>query len=92
MQWDETKSFENSAIYRGWVALELARVDASIATYVGVQNGLALGVGELRLEAVEVAGERGEGHTGDSFCGWGACATARGDRMRASGAYGQRSS
>ena len=40
MQWDETKSFENSAVYRGWVALELARVDASIATYVGVQNGL----------------------------------------------------
>jgi len=43
MQWDETKRFENSAVYRGWVALELARVDASIATYVGVQNGLALG-------------------------------------------------
>jgi glutaryl-CoA dehydrogenase len=43
MQWDETKAFENSAVYRGWVALELARVDASIATYVGVQNGLALG-------------------------------------------------
>jgi len=43
MQWDETRSFENSAVYRGWVALELARVDASIATYVGVQNGLALG-------------------------------------------------
>lgn len=43
MQWDETKTFDNSAVYRGWVALELARVDASIATYVGVQNGLALG-------------------------------------------------
>lgn len=43
MQWDETKAFENSALYRGWVALELARVDASIATYVGVQNGLAMG-------------------------------------------------
>ncbi|MFT4284216.1 MAG: acyl-CoA dehydrogenase family protein [Protaetiibacter sp.] len=43
MQWDETRTFENSAVYRGWVALELARVDASIATYVGVQNGLALG-------------------------------------------------
>ena len=43
MQWGETKTFENSAVYRGWVALELARVDASIATYVGVQNGLALG-------------------------------------------------
>lgn len=43
MQWEETKRFENSAVFRGWVALELARVDASIATYVGVQNGLALG-------------------------------------------------
>lgn len=43
MQWEETKPFENSAIYRGWAALELARIDASISTYVGVQNGLALG-------------------------------------------------
>lgn len=43
MQWDETKSFDNSALYRGWTALEMARVDASIATYVGVQNGLAMG-------------------------------------------------
>lgn len=43
MQWDETKRFENSALYRGWAALEMARVDASMATYVGVQNGLAMG-------------------------------------------------
>lgn len=43
MQWDETKRFENSALYRGWVALEMARIDASVATYVGVQNGLAMG-------------------------------------------------
>lgn len=39
----ETAPFENSAVFRGWVALELARVDASVGTYVGVQNGLALG-------------------------------------------------
>jgi len=39
----ETRPFENSAVFRGWVALELARVDAGVATYVGVQNGLALG-------------------------------------------------
>lgn len=39
----ETRPFENSAVFRGWVALELARVDASVATYVGVQNGLAMG-------------------------------------------------
>ena len=39
----ETAPFENSAVFRGWVALEFARVDASVGTYVGVQNGLALG-------------------------------------------------
>jgi len=43
MPWEETKPFENSAVFRGWVALELARVDASVATFVGVQNGLAMG-------------------------------------------------
>ncbi|ROQ36632.1 glutaryl-CoA dehydrogenase [Frondihabitans sp. PhB188] len=43
MPWDETKPFENSAVFRGWVALELARVDASVATFVGVQNGLTMG-------------------------------------------------
>ncbi len=41
--WDETRPFENSAVFRGFVALELARVDASVATYVGVQNGLVAG-------------------------------------------------
>ncbi|MFD1715640.1 acyl-CoA dehydrogenase family protein [Amnibacterium flavum] len=43
MPWEETKPFENSAVFRGWVALELARIDASVATFVGVQNGLAMG-------------------------------------------------
>jgi glutaryl-CoA dehydrogenase len=41
--WEESRHFENSAAYRGWVALELARVDASVATFVGVQSGLAMG-------------------------------------------------
>jgi len=41
--WDETRPFENSAVFRGFVALELARVDASVATFVGVQNGLSAG-------------------------------------------------
>jgi glutaryl-CoA dehydrogenase len=45
--WDETKPFENSAVFRGFAALELGRVDASIATYVGVQNGLAAGTVSL---------------------------------------------
>lgn len=41
--WDETRPFPNSAVFRGFVAMELARVDASIATFVGVQNGLVTG-------------------------------------------------
>ena len=43
MPWAETREFENSAVFRGWIALELARVDASIATLVGMQNGLVMG-------------------------------------------------
>jgi glutaryl-CoA dehydrogenase len=49
MPWAETQPFENSAVFRGWVALELARIDASVATLVGMQNGLVMG-------AVGVAG------------------------------------
>ena len=41
--WEETKAGDFSAVYGGWTALEMARVDASVATYVGVQNGLAMG-------------------------------------------------
>ncbi len=41
--WEESRHFENSARYRGWTALEMARVDASLATFVGVQSGLAMG-------------------------------------------------
>jgi glutaryl-CoA dehydrogenase len=41
--WPETWAFPNSATFRGWVALELARVDASVATLVGMQNGLVMG-------------------------------------------------
>jgi glutaryl-CoA dehydrogenase len=37
------RHFENSAVFRGWVAMEMARVDASVATFVGVQSGLAMG-------------------------------------------------
>ncbi|MBT1584223.1 acyl-CoA dehydrogenase family protein [Curtobacterium flaccumfaciens] len=36
------RQFENSAVYRGWAALELGRVDASVATFIGVQSGLAM--------------------------------------------------
>lgn len=54
--WDETKPFENSAVFRGFVALEIARVDASVATFVGVQNGLAAGT----LAATGSAEQRAE--------------------------------
>ncbi|PPI53022.1 acyl-CoA dehydrogenase family protein [Rathayibacter toxicus] len=43
LSWPETRAIENSAVFRGWLALELGRVDAGIATYVGVQNGLVMG-------------------------------------------------
>ncbi len=43
LPWAETQQFANSAVFRGWVALELARVDASAATLVGMQNGLVMG-------------------------------------------------
>ena len=43
LPWAETQPFKNSAVFRGWVALELARVDASAATLVGMQNGLVMG-------------------------------------------------
>jgi glutaryl-CoA dehydrogenase len=37
------RKFENTAVFRGWMALEMGRVDASVATFVGVQSGLAMG-------------------------------------------------
>jgi glutaryl-CoA dehydrogenase len=43
LSWEETRPFENSAEFRGWISLELSRLDASVATYVGVQAGLAMG-------------------------------------------------
>src|SRR4051794_29368538 len=43
LPYPETRTFESSAVFRGWVALELARIDASIATLVGMQHGLVMG-------------------------------------------------
>ncbi|MRG60037.1 acyl-CoA dehydrogenase [Agromyces sp. CFH 90414] len=36
------RQFENSCVYRGWIALEIARVDPSTATFIGVHSGLAM--------------------------------------------------
>lgn len=41
--WDETTPFENSAVFRGLASMELSRVDASVSTFVGVQEGLTMG-------------------------------------------------
>ena len=49
LQYPETRPFANSAVFRGWIAYELARVDSSIATLVGMQQGLVMG-------AIHVAG------------------------------------
>jgi glutaryl-CoA dehydrogenase len=39
----ETRPFENSAVFRGMLSLELARVDASVSTFACVHAGLAMG-------------------------------------------------
>jgi len=39
----EVRPFENSAVFRGLVSMEMSRVDASMSTFVGVQEGLAMG-------------------------------------------------
>jgi glutaryl-CoA dehydrogenase len=38
----DVAEFENSALFRGWVSYELARVDSSVATMAGVHSGLAM--------------------------------------------------
>jgi glutaryl-CoA dehydrogenase len=42
-EWPESGHFESSAVYRGWTALEISRVDSSLCTFTGVQGGLAMG-------------------------------------------------
>src|SRR5665213_2733214 len=42
-EWEESRRFESSAMYRGWVGMEMARVDASLTTFTGIQSGLAMG-------------------------------------------------
>ncbi|MGP3535141.1 acyl-CoA dehydrogenase family protein [Microbacterium sp. RD1] len=39
----ETSQFENSATFRGWLSLEIARCDPSTAVLFGVHSGLAMG-------------------------------------------------
>lgn len=39
----ETRRFDNTALYRAWCWMEIARVDPSMTTFLGVQAGLAMG-------------------------------------------------
>ncbi|WP_221584994.1 acyl-CoA dehydrogenase family protein [Microbacterium sp. G2-8] len=40
--WEETSTRPTSAVHRGWIGMELARVDSSFCTFVGVSSGLAM--------------------------------------------------
>ncbi|HEX4059243.1 MAG TPA: acyl-CoA dehydrogenase family protein [Galbitalea sp.] len=42
-EWEESGHFANSAVFRGWSGLEMARIDSSLTTFAGVQGGLAMG-------------------------------------------------
>ncbi len=41
-EWESTRRFPSSALYQGWLALEMSRVDASVGTFVGVSSGLTM--------------------------------------------------
>lgn len=45
--YDDYAPFANSAVFRGFVTMELARVDAGFSTLTGVTSGLAMGSIEL---------------------------------------------
>jgi glutaryl-CoA dehydrogenase len=40
--WAETQDEETSAVFRGWIGMETARVDSSFCTFIGVSGGLAM--------------------------------------------------
>jgi glutaryl-CoA dehydrogenase len=42
-EWEESGHFKNSAVFRGWCGMEMARIDSSLTTFSGVQGGLAMG-------------------------------------------------
>ncbi|PWC06717.1 acyl-CoA dehydrogenase family protein [Mycetocola zhujimingii] len=68
--WPETRHFDNSAVYRAWIALEIARVDPSTATFIGVHSGLAMnaiGVGGSEEQRAEWMGPMGRGEVIGAF-------------------------
>ncbi|WP_136709481.1 acyl-CoA dehydrogenase family protein [Agromyces sp. H66] len=99
--WPETRQFENSAVYRAWVALEISRADPSTATFIGVHSGLAMnaiGVGGSDEQRAEWMGPMGRGevigafgltepgHGSDTAKGLETTATRRGDEWVLNGA------
>lgn len=40
--WAETSTGPSSAVHRGWLGMEMARVDSSFCTFIGVSSGLAM--------------------------------------------------
>ncbi|MCP2635255.1 acyl-CoA dehydrogenase family protein [Microbacterium sp. HD4P20] len=97
----ETRHFDNSAVFRGWVAMELSRADPSIATFIGVHSGLAMtsiavgGSDEQKAEwlpvlasgqAVAAFGLTEPGHGSDTARGLETTAERRGDHWVLNGA------
>lgn len=97
----ETRAFENSNVFRGWVAMEISRADPSTATFIGVHSGLAMtsiavgGSDEQRAEWLPVLA-RGEqiacfgltepGHGSDTAKGLETTAERRGEEWVLNGA------
>lgn len=97
----ETRQYENSAVFRGWVAMEISRADPSTATFIGVHSGLAMtaiwvgGSEEQKTEWLPIlaAGERvaafgltEPGHGSDTAKGLETTAERRGDEWVLNGA------
>ncbi|NLP84125.1 acyl-CoA dehydrogenase [Microbacterium sp. CFH 90308] len=97
----ETRRFENSAVFRGWVAMELSRADPSLATFIGVHSGLAMtsiavgGSDEQKAEwlpplaageSVAAFGLTEPGHGSDTARGLETTAERRGDHWVLNGA------
>ena len=96
-----TRRFDNSNVFRGWVALELSRADPSLATFIGVHSGLAMtsisvgGSDEQQAqwlpklaagELVAAFGLTEPGHGSDTARGLETTAERRGDQWVLNGA------
>ncbi|GAA3921582.1 acyl-CoA dehydrogenase family protein [Microbacterium invictum] len=97
----ETAQFENSNVYRGWVAMEISRADPSTATFLGVHSGLAMTSIDVggspeqkaewmprlaRGELVAAFGLTEPGHGSDTAKGLETTAERRGDEWVLNGA------